>query len=166
MALNESLLKELQGEAAATRKMLERIPEDKYGWKPHEKSMTMGNLAAHLAENLGWAALIIDTDDFNFESSGYKPPEIKTKEELLKMFDDGLSKAVASFKNADDKRLNGNWIMRSNDKVYIDSPRTEVLRSFFFSHSAHHRGQLSVYMRINDIPLPQIYGPTADDKSF
>ncbi|MBV6478781.1 MAG: hypothetical protein HGGPFJEG_01538 [Ignavibacteria bacterium] len=166
MALNESLLKELKIEAAASRKMLERIPEDKYDWKPHEKSMSMGSLAAHIAENLDWAALIVNTDDFNFETSGYKSPKVKTKTELLNLFDDGLNKAVESLKNADDKKLHGHWIMRSNEKVFIDSPRMEVLRSFFFSHSAHHRGQLSVYMRMNDILLPQVYGPTADDTNF
>lgn len=163
MSLKESLLKEMQNEAAATRKMLERIPDDKFGWKPHEKSMTMGTLAGHIAENLAWASVIIDTDDYNFETSGYKPPEVKSSKDLLKMFDEGLSKATESFKKTDDKKLLEHWIMRGNNTVYVDLPRVDALRMFLYSHTAHHRGQLSVYMRINDIPLSSVYGPTADE---
>jgi len=166
MSIKENLLKELQIEAKSTRKMLERIPDDKFNWKPHEKSMSMGALAAHIAENIGWISYIIDTDDYNFESSGYKQPDVNSNKQLLELFEEGLKKAEESLKNSDDKRLLGNWIMRSNEKIFIDLPRKEVLRNFFFSHTAHHRGQLSVYMRLNDIPLPTVYGPTADEASI
>lgn len=163
MSLNESLLQELQQEAQSTRKMLERVPDDKFGWKPHEKSMTLGHLASHLADIPNWVSATVETDELDFAASEYKPVNAGSKAELLKIFDDSMAKAVECLKKASDETLSGNWKMRSGDTVYFDLPKLIVLRNFVLSHSIHHRGQLSVYLRLNDIPLPSVYGPTADE---
>ena len=166
MSLNESLLQELQQEAQSTRKMLERVPDDKFGWKPHEKSMTLGQLAAHIADIPNWVPVTVDQDELDFNSKDYVPPKADSSKELVKMFDEAMAKAVECLKKADDKTLMGNWKMRSGDTVYFEMPKLAVLRMFVFSHNSHHRGQLSVYLRINDVPLPQVYGPTADEGSM
>lgn len=166
MSLNEPLIAELQQESASTRKMLERIPKDKLNWKPHEKSMSLGNLAAHIAEIPNWVSATVDLDELDFANMDYTPPVAESGEQLVNMFDKNLSKAIECLKNADDKKLLGTWKMRKGDKVYFELPKLAVLRSFVLSHSIHHRAQLSVYLRINDIPLPQIYGPTADESEM
>ena len=163
MPINESFLGELQHEAKLTRTMLERIPEEKFSWKPHEKSMSLGQLSSHIAEIPGWTVTTIDDDELDFAKLDYKPVELKSREQLLKMFDDNIAKAVESLKKANDETLMGNWKMRSGDQIFFDMPRTQVLRGFILNHGIHHRGQLSVFLRLNNVPLPQIYGPTADE---
>ena len=163
MALYEPLLNELLHEAKSTRKMLELVPEDKFSWKPHEKSMTMGRLASHIADIPNWAVFTIDQDVLDFATTEYKPKDAVTNTELVKMFDDNLAKAVEALKNASDEKLLANWKMQAGDEVYMDMPRTHVLRGFVLNHNVHHRGQFSVYLRLNDIPLPSVYGPTADE---
>lgn len=166
MALNESLIAELKQEAANTRKMLERATEKSFAWKPHEKSMTLGGLAQHLAEIPMWVGVSVDQDELDFAKSDYKPKTATTTEELLKTFDENLENAVKSLKNASDEKLMGTWTMRNGEKIYFTMPKTAVVRYFVLNHSIHHRGQLSVYLRLLDVPLPQIYGPTADDSNF
>lgn len=163
MALYEPLLNELLFEANSTRKMLELVPEDKFSWKPHEKSMTMGQLASHLAEMPHYAYVTVEQDVLDFATSDYKPKAAATNAELLQIFDDNLAKATQSLKNASDERLLANWKMQAGEEVYMDMPRTHVLRGFVLNHNVHHRGQLSVYLRLNDIALPSVYGPTADE---
>ncbi|MBL8006374.1 MAG: DinB family protein [Ignavibacteria bacterium] len=163
MKLYEPVLQELLSESKATRKMLEAVPEDKFSWKPHEKSMTLGHLASHLADIPNWVSATVETDELDFAASEYKPVNAGSKAELLKIFDDSMAKAVECLKKASDETLSGNWKMRSGDTVYFDLPKLIVLRNFVLSHSIHHRGQLSVYLRLNDIPLPSVYGPTADE---
>lgn len=163
MKLYEPVLQELLSESKATRKMLEAVPEEKFSWKPHEKSMALGYLASHLADIPNWVTATVETDELDFAASDYKPVNAKSKAELLKMFDDSMAKAVECLKKASDETLSGNWKMRSGDTVYFDLPKLIVLRNFVLSHSIHHRGQLSVYLRLNDIPLPSVYGPTADE---
>lgn len=166
MPLNESILAELQMEAAATRKMIERVPEKSFDWKPHDKSMTLGRLAYHICENPQWVSVTVDKDEIDFAANDYVPKEAKTTAELLKVFDDSLAEAVECLKNASDEKLMGNWTMRNGETVYFTMPKTAVLRSFVLNHIVHHRGQLSVYLRMLDVPLPQIYGPTADETNF
>jgi uncharacterized damage-inducible protein DinB len=163
MPLNESFLGELQHEAKLTRTMLERVPEDKLSWKPHEKSMSMGQLSSHIAEIPGWTTTTIEDDELDFAKSDYKPVEITSREQLLKMFDDNIAKAIESLKKTNDETLMGNWKMRSGEQIFFDMPRTQVLRGFILNHGVHHRGQMSVFLRLNNIPLPQVYGPTADE---
>ena len=163
MALYEPLLNELLHEAKSTRKMLELVPEDKFSWKPHEKSMTMGRLASHIADIPNWAVFTIDQDVLDFATTEYKPKDAVTNTELVKMFDDNLAKAVEALKNASDEKLLANWKMQAGDVVYMDMPRIQVLRGFILNHNIHHRAQLSVYLRLNDIALPSVYGPTADE---
>lgn len=166
MPLNESILAELQMEAAGTRKMIERVPEKSFDWKPHDKSMTLGRLAYHICENPQWVSVTVDKDEIDFAANDYVPKEAKTTAELLKVFDDSLAEAVECLKNASDEKLMGNWTMRNGETVYFTMPKTAVLRSFVLNHIIHHRGQLSVYLRMLDVPLPQIYGPTADETNF
>jgi uncharacterized damage-inducible protein DinB len=166
MPLNESILAELQMEAAGTRKMIERVPEKSFDWKPHDKSMTLGRLAYHIAENPQWVSVTVDKDEIDFAAKDYVEKEAKTTAELLKVFDESLAEAVECLKNASDEKLMGNWTMRNGEQVYFTMPKIAVLRSFVLNHIVHHRGQLSVYLRMLDVPLPQIYGPTADETNF
>jgi len=163
MSINESFIAELQQEAIATRKCLERIPEDKFGWKPHEKSFTMSKLAAHVAETLDWVNEIIKTPELDFAAYDYKPFEPKTTAELVEFFDKNLVAAEEALKNASDKTMMENWKLRNGEEIYFEMPRAQVLRGMAFNHLINHRGQLSVYLRLNDIPVPALYGPSADE---
>lgn len=163
MQLNEALIAELQNEAAATRKMLERVPEESNSWKPHEKSMTLGRLSQHIAEIPMWVPVTVDQDELDFAKEKYEPKESTTNEMLLKAFDENLAGALECLKNASDEKLMGNWTMKNGETVYFTMPKIAVLRGFVLSHLIHHRGQMSVYLRMLDVPLPQVYGPTADE---
>ncbi len=163
MSLNDALIAELQHEAATTRKCLERIPETTFGWKPHEKSMTMTRLATHVAEMVGWIKDTVETPELDFATMDYKPFEPKTTAELVEFFDKNVSASAESLKNISDEAMMENWKMRNGEQIYFDMPRVQVLRGFIFNHIVHHRGQLSVYLRLNDIPVPALYGPSADE---
>ena len=163
MGMNEAFIAELQEEAKSTRKILERVPMDKADWTPHPKSMKLGNLANHVAELPGWTMVTMDQDGIDWATFEYKPDMPKTTEELVKKFDDTVAKAVECLKKADDAKFMEDWTMRAGDKIYFTLPKAAVLRSASFNHSYHHRAQLGVYLRLLDIPLPGIYGPTADE---
>ncbi|MBX7043982.1 MAG: DinB family protein [Ignavibacteria bacterium] len=154
---------ELEQEAQSTRKMLERLPADKLTWKPHEKSMTLGRLAMHLAEIPGWVNATLLADELDFEKMDYKPVEAASSEEAVKKFDETLAAAIETLKKTDDAEMMKNWTMRSGDQVYFTMPKIAVLRGFVYSHLVHHRGQMSVYLRLLDVPVPGSYGPSADD---
>jgi len=166
MGINETFIAELKQEAASTRKYLERVPMDKPDWAPHEKSMKLGNLANHVAELPGWTVVTMDQDELDFAKFEYKPEIPKSTEELLKKFDDNVSKAVECLKKADDAKFMENWTMRQGEQIFFTLPKAAVLRSFCFNHNYHHRAQLGVYLRLLDIPLPGIYGPTADESNM
>ena len=164
MQLNEGLIAELQHEAVSTRKMLERVPADKFGWKPHEKSMTLGRLASHIAEIPGWTNETINQDVLDFAKMEYEPFEPNSAEELVKFFDDKLASALDTLKNnATDENLMGMWTMKNGETVYMTMPRIAVMRGFVLSHLIHHRAQLGVYLRLLDVPIPSSYGPSADE---
>ncbi len=163
MAIKDAFIAELKQEAASTRKVLERTPMDKADWTPHAKSMKLGNLANHVAELLSWTMVTMDQDELDFAKFEYKPEIPKTTEDLVKKFDDMVAKSVACLEKCDDARFMENWTMRSGDKIFMTMPKAAVLRSFTFNHEYHHRAQLSVYLRLLDIPVPGIYGPTADE---
>jgi uncharacterized damage-inducible protein DinB len=163
MSLSDAFIAELKQEAVATRKCLERIPENTFDWKPHEKSFSMSGLAAHVAEMVGWIKDVAETPELDFAAMEYKPFAPETTAELVEYFDKNLSDATESLKNASDGAMMENWKMRNGEQVYFDTPRIQVLRGFIFNHLVHHRGQLSVYLRLQDIPVPEIYGPSADE---
>src|SRR5262245_44634840 len=166
MRLTELLLPEFDGEMANNRKTLERIPEDKLDWKPHEKSMPLGRLAGHLAELAGWTVVTVKQDVFDFQPPGgetYQPFIPKSRKEVLDTFDRGAREARASLAECSDEHLTKNWSLLSGGKTLLTRPRIGVIRDFVLNHSIHHRAQLGVYLRLNNIPVPSIYGPSADE---
>jgi uncharacterized damage-inducible protein DinB len=165
MPLNQALLPEFDHEIATTRKLLERIPEDKLGWKPHEKSMSLGKLATHLATIGGFADAIVGVDSFDVANSP-PSPELKSRTEILGSFDKTSASARKAIAAASDEQLMKPWTLLASGKTLFTLPRIGVLRSFFMNHSIHHRGQLSVYLRLNNVPVPSIYGPSADENPF
>ncbi len=161
--LGSAFLAELENEAKTTRACLERVPMDKYDWKPHEKSMSFGRLAVHCAEMFGWTKETLTQDVLDFATADMTPFEPKTTEELLAFFDDHIEKAKAILGDTSDETMFTNWTMQNGEQVYFTMPKVAVMRTFVLNHIIHHRGQLSVYLRLNDIPVPSIYGPSADE---
>jgi len=168
MGLSESLLPEFDHEMANTRKTLERVPDDKFAWKPHEKSSRMGNLAGHLANLPSWGSLTIGSDSFDMAPEGQpvKTPELSSTKAALETFDKNVAATRAAIAGAKDEDLFKPWALLSNGKTILSMPKAAVLRSFVISHIIHHRAQLGVYLRLNDIPVPSIYGPSADEGAF
>ncbi len=166
MAFSEALLPEFDNEVAGIRKTLERVPEDKLGWKPHQKSMTMGGLATHLATLLSWAVTAVDTESLDLAPGGVPmagPAEAKSRKELLETFDKNVAAARKAIAGAADPHLLKPWALLHNGHQVLAMPRIAVLRSFVMNHAIHHRAQLGVYLRLNDVPVPSIYGPSADE---
>ena len=169
MGLSEALLPEFDQEMATTRKTLERVPEEKFDWKPHEKSTTLGGLATHLANLPSWVGHTIDKEELDMAPPGQPPLRIepaRTRDEVLAAFDRNVAAARAALAGASDERLLGPWTLLQGGNKVLTLPRAAVLRSFVLSHSIHHRAQLGVYLRLNDIPVPSVYGPSADEAPF
>ncbi|MBV9770465.1 MAG: DinB family protein [Bryobacterales bacterium] len=167
MKISETLLPEFEQEMANTRKVLERVPFDKLTWKPHPKSMTLGALSAHIANMAEWANLTIKDDSFDYAPEGgapYQTPTFASNKELVEAFDKGVAQARSSLAAADDQRLLAPWSLMAGGKTMMSMPRVAVLRTFVMNHIIHHRAQLGVYLRLNDIPVPAIYGPSADEQ--
>ena len=162
MSLKDAFIAELKHESASTKKMLERVPYDKQDWKPHEKSMTLGKLAVHVAEIPHWISDIINIDEFDFEQH-YKPSQAGSQEELLSVFQDKLDTAIADLEKLSEADLWKMWTVKKGEQVYFNMPKAVAVRGWAFSHQIHHRGQLSVYLRLLDVPVPGMYGPTADE---
>ena len=158
-----AFLAELENEAKVTRSVLERIPADKFDWKPHEKSMTFGRLASHVAEMFGWTKETLKSDVLDFATMDYTPFEPKSTDELLAFFDQHIATSKAVLAETSDETFLTTWTMRNGEQEYFTMPKVAVMRSFVMNHIIHHRGQLSVYLRLNDIPVPAIYGPSADE---
>ena len=164
MNMIDGILIELSYEAANARKMLGRVPADRLAWKPHEKSMTLGRLASHIVDSLGWVQTILEQEELVIDMEGYTPSEFGSAPELLEAFDERLAEAKAAMQGQSDEYLMRSWRLRSGDRVFFELPRVAVLRSMVLSHIVHHRGQLSVYLRLLDVPLPAVYGPSADEE--
>jgi uncharacterized damage-inducible protein DinB len=163
----ELLLAEMEREAAGTRRMLERVPEGKDDWRPHEKSMPLGYLAGLVATMPGWVAAMIDLDELDVTApSEYKARSWTTSAELLQSFDQALARARESLSKTTDEHLMTTWRMLAGGHVVSEQPRYVAIRDGALNHLAHHRGQLTVYLRLNEIPVPSLYGPTADEKGF
>ncbi|HEX8136296.1 MAG TPA: DinB family protein [Pyrinomonadaceae bacterium] len=163
MSLSQPIIAELQQEAKTTRKLLERVPEEAFSWKPHEKSMSLGRLAGHVAELHTMFRFILTEDELDFAAGKYQPFAPSNVSELLESFDRNVAEAVELLKAQTDESLLKPWRMRSGEQVFFELPRVAVIRSMALNHIFHHRGQLSVYLRLRDVPLPSIYGPTADE---
>lgn len=161
----EMFLKELEQEAQTTRKMLQIVPDDKYGWKPHQKSMSLQRLATHIAELPSWAKMAIETDELDFNANAYVPKVVKNNKELLALFEKSLDEARASLKKAKDDILSKTWVMRNGDTIYSKSTKGEVIR-MTYCQIVHHRAQLGVFLRLLDVPIPGSYGPSADENNF
>ncbi len=164
MALTAALIPEFDHEMASTRKALERVPEDKFGWKPHEKSGSMIWLAGHVAQIPTYAGFILGTEFFDIAAGGAPPPEPKTRKELLDMFDENVKKTRAELQSATDEQLMKPWSLKAGERVFFTQPRIGVLRGMVMNHLIHHRGQLTVYLRLNNVPVPAIYGPSGDEQ--
>jgi uncharacterized damage-inducible protein DinB len=165
MAISESILPEFDHETATTRTLLERVPEDKAAWQPHLKSMSLGKLAMHIANLPQWASIALERKEFDTSPpEGGIPtgPPFESVAQLLRRYDENVSAARALLVRTTDGEFMAQWTLKSGGKTMFSMPRVAVLRSFVLNHAVHHRGQLSVYLRLLDVPLPNIYGPTAD----
>jgi len=169
MAMNEALVTEFDREMAGTRKTLERVPEAKFDWKPHEKSGSMIWLAGHLANLAGWAGTTVNTDSLDLAPAGkpmQPPPPPKTRKELLELFDKNVAESRAAIAGVSDADLQKPWSLLNNGTVLMTMPRIVCLRNFVMNHTIHHRAQLGVYLRLNNVAVPALYGPSADEQSF
>jgi uncharacterized damage-inducible protein DinB len=169
MPMSAALLPEFDQEMANTRKVLERVPEDRLDWRPHPKSFTMGALATHLATLPSWTVETFNRDTLDIKPDGkdYMPPaEARSNGELLSRFDTAVKAGRAALASATDLAMFEQWSLLSAGARILTLPRAAVLRSFILSHSIHHRAQLTVYLRLNDIPVPALYGPSADEGAF
>ena len=164
MALKDALLHEYDHEMATTRRLLERAPEQHFAWKPHEKSMTLGQLAGHLSNIPFWTSAILNAEFFDLASIGnVRPPAPASRDALLKNYDEKVAGARKLLASVGDSELLARWTLKRDGEEMFTMPRVTALRSFVMNHSIHHRGQLSVYLRLQNVPLPPIYGPTADE---
>jgi len=165
MAIVDSLIMELEQEAATTRRVLERVPTDRLAWKPHTKSMSLGELALHVASNPGQIAEFARGTSFELPDFGPQPTASST-DELISVHDKGIATAKAQLKAFDDAAMMVNWSLTHKGKTIFAMPRIGLIRTIMLNHWYHHRGQLSVYLRELDVPVPSIYGPSADENPF
>lgn len=168
MAIAESILPEFDHETATTRTLLERVPADKAEWKPHAKSMSIGQLAMHIANLPAWASIALERKEFDTSPPGggrMMTPPFESVSHLLQTYDGNVGAARALLARTTDAEFMVQWTLKAGGKSMFSMPRVAVLRSFVLNHAVHHRGQLSVYLRLLDVPIPNIYGPTADTQS-
>lgn len=165
MNLSQSLLPEFEHEMANTRRSLERIPTDKFGYKPHPRSGTMGWLASHIAMIPLWGSTTLTTDELAVDDY-QMPPEPASSEDLLATFDTNVASFREALKQTSDETLMAEWKITRGGKALMQMPRIAMLRGMIFNHLVHHRGELMVYLRLNDISVPALYGPSADEGTF
>lgn len=166
MSYAETILPEFDEEMASTRKVLERVPEDKLTWKCHSKSNTIGWVANHVAEIPGWVEGTLQQTEWDFAplvGEAYKIPDFKTRREILEFFDKNVAAARAAIAQVKDEDLPVMWSLKQGGKTILTMPRVAVIRSFVMNHLIHHRAILTVYLRLNDIPVPGMYGPSGDE---
>ena len=163
MNIKQGLINELQMEAANTRKMLEIVPADKFDWKPHEKSMLLKSLATHVAELSGWSAMVVKEDELDLMKMDYKPSPVTSTQDLLDVHEKAVNKSVEAIHSMQEADLMKPWTLRKGEQVIFQLPKVAVLRGMCYNHLYHHRGQLSVFLRLLDIKIPGMYGPSADE---
>ncbi len=167
MKISETLLPEFDQEMANTHKVLERVPAAKFSWKPHPESFEFGALAAHIANMAEWASLTLETDSFDYAPPGappYEAPKFASTQDLVAAFDKSIAQARSALAAADDAKMMAPWTLMAGGKTMMTMPRAAVIRTFVMNHIIHHRAQLCVYLRLNDIPVPGLYGPSADEQ--
>ena len=166
MTIGQSMLPEFDQEMQNTRKTLERVPEDKWNWKPHDKSGTVGWLASHIATLPGWLAMTINTEQLDYapvNGPAYQPPKIENRKELLAIFDKECGGSRAALAAVSDQGLMKGWTLLAGGKTIFTMPRIACIRGFVMNHLIHHRAQLGVYFRLLGVPVPALYGPSADE---
>ena len=168
MRMIDPLLMEFDRECSTTRKVLSRVPADKLSWRPHAKSYSLGQLAQHIASLPHWIAGSLLPGEFDMAKGGgdFSPKEAASVEAVLKTFDESAAAAKAAMAQLDDARAMGLWTFRNGAAVIMEMPRIALVRTILLNHGIHHRGQLSVYLRLLDVPVPAIYGPSADENPF
>jgi uncharacterized damage-inducible protein DinB len=169
MELKTFFLRQVEHEAAMNRKVLERVPEGRNDWKPHQKSMALGYLAALVASMPGWVAFMIQRDELDFEDPSteqFRTKPVETRAELLQLLEENAGKARRALEGTDEAHLLRHWRMVSGHRLLSEGPRHIMIADAVFSHLAHHRGQLTVYLRLNEAAVPAIYGPSADESEW
>ena len=159
------LERQVQAEAEITRKFLTIVPENKYDWKPHPKSMSIRQLATHIAELPSWIPLGINTDVLDFSAGDYKPTPMNNNNELVAIFEKNQKTAMEELSKTSDEHLQNSWTMKTGDEIHLTIPKEDVIR-MAMSQTIHHRAQLGVFLRLLDIPIPGSYGPSADEMNF
>lgn len=161
--IRQGLIKEIEHEGLNTKKVLERIPMDFFTWKPHTKSREIGALALHVAEIPSWTSRIVTTPEVNIATLVRETPDIKTPYDLVLVSERNVQQAIEDLQNAKDEDMMAMWTLKKGEHTVFSLPRVAAIRAMAMSHLIHHRGQLSVYLRLLDIPVPGIYGPSADE---
>ncbi|QDV25134.1 DinB family protein [Aureliella helgolandensis] len=161
MSFSQMILPEFEQEMASTRRVLEQVPDDKLDWKAHPKSNTIGWNANHLVEIPGWVAGTLANLSWDIE--GYETPNLRSRAEILAAFDKNVAEACAALNSTTDAAVSQMWSLKSGDNVLMTMPRSVVIRSFVINHTIHHRAHLCVYLRLNDLPVPGMYGPSGDE---
>jgi uncharacterized damage-inducible protein DinB len=162
----DPMLNEFRQEVATTKRVIERVPKQQLSWKPHAKSMTLGQLASHTASVPGNVARILQQDSFDVSQGNFVPPQPRRMQEVLTAFEQSISDAEQCLQSMTDDRASANWRLLRGERELMSLPRVGFARSIMMNHWYHHRGQLLVYLRLLDIPLPVIYGPSADENPF
>ena len=169
MTIGQSMLGEFDQEMQNTRKTLERVPDERWNWKPHDKSGTLGWLAGHVATLPGWLAMTIQTEQLDYapvDGPSYQPPKIENRNDALAQFDKASAEARAALAAVSDQDMLKGWTLLAGGKTVFTIPRVACIRSFVLNHLIHHRAQLGVYFRLVGVPVPGLYGPSADEGSF
>lgn len=161
----QTFAKEFEKESLTTRKMLQRVPVDRFDWKPHPKSMSLRNLVQHIAELPGWIGMILNTDELDFETNPYQPPVVESSSDLLACFEKNIAECKTQLAQGNEDSLDKPWTLRSGATIFTVEPKNDFIRTTL-SQVIHHRAQLGVYLRLLDIPIPGSYGPSADEPNF
>jgi uncharacterized damage-inducible protein DinB len=166
MTIGQSMLPEFDQEMQNTRKTLERCPDEKWNWKPHEKSGTVGWLAGHVATMVGWIPVTLRTEELDYapvNGPGFQPPKIDNRKELLAEFDKNVAESRAALARISDAEMMKNWKLLAGGQEIFTMPRAACIRGMVLNHLIHHRAQLTVYYRLVGVPVPGLYGPSADE---
>ncbi|WP_336773837.1 DinB family protein [Paenibacillus sp. MMO-58] len=161
--MKQLIVGDAEHELTITRRILERLPDEHMAWKPHEKSMTLGGLATHLINLLNWQAAILLSPELDMSTVSGRREALQKREDVLSEYDANVAKVIGLIAECDENKLSEEWILRNGDHIILRQPRAMALRSFGLSHMIHHRAQLGVYLRLLDIPVPGLYGPSADE---